>query len=124
MSYSICVDDAIPQGPPLRRSPETATPAVPTAGVPVIGGAEDKGGNRRKGCVVVIEANIGDVVAVVIEGNGVIGTFIGPLVAVEDEFIRVVLTAAVGPIPAGTIMTILVDDIAAIGRIPAATVTV
>lgn len=63
-------------------------------------------------------AQVGDVVAVVIEGDGVNGVFRGTLVEVDPCFIRVLLTVATGPIPAGTLVTILVEEIAAVARIP------
>lgn len=118
MSYSITHGDL-----PLQTSPllvQWHAPAVPIEAIPIIGGGEDSNKKNRRGPVE-FGAEIGDTVAVVITGDGPNGVFVGTLADAENEFIRIVLTAAVGPIPAGTVLTVLTDEIAAFGRVTATT---
>lgn len=122
-SYSLFVlDDQGSRHP--RQAVPTARRLEPPATLPTIAGGEEKKGGRRRrddDDGVVIGAEIGDQIAVVIQGDGPNGIFIGTLAAVEEEFIRLALTAPVGPIPAGTVVTILTDQIAVFGRVPVTT---
>lgn len=81
-------------------------------------GGGNRGSNNRGSCRQVLERNgvdIGDTVAIVLEGGGPI--LIGTLVAFTDSFLRIVLTEAVNGIPEGTLLTVDCRDIASFGRI-------
>lgn len=66
-----------------------------------------------------ITADVGETVAVVIRGDGPNGVFRGRLCDVSGDAVKILLTVAVGPIPAGTFVAIRRSEIAAAARIEA-----
>lgn len=64
-----------------------------------------------------ITADIGEVVAVVIRGDGPTGVFAGRLAGVTADVIVLALTEPVGPIPAGAFVAIRRSEIVAAARL-------
>lgn len=64
-----------------------------------------------------ITADIGEVVAVVIRGDGPNGVFVGRLAGVTSDVIVLALTESTGPLPAGAFVAIRRQEIVAAARL-------
>lgn len=106
--------------PALPELPAPTVPLLRTVELPLppMAGAEMQFANN----VILdgITADIGETVAIVIQGDGPFGVFVGRVADINTDIVRLVLTVPVGPIPAGTIIAIRRSAIAAAARIQVA----
>lgn len=98
----------LPQPQPVTALPEEEE----RTGLPPI-----RGGQQEITIFDGVTADIGDLVSIIIQGDGPAGVFVGRVAGVQGNAVLLCLTTAAGPIPAGAIAAIRMDAIAAAARI-------